>query len=118
MTQLSEHFDRIEFACKCACGHDTVDTELLMVLEHVRQYFEKPVIITSGCRCEEHNRNVGGKVDSLHLFGKAADFVVVDIHPHDVYNFLACFYTGEYGIGKGDTYTHIDIREKRSRWTY
>jgi hypothetical protein len=32
-----------------------------------------PFIINSGCRCPAHNEAVGGKSDSWHLTGEAAD---------------------------------------------
>jgi hypothetical protein len=33
---ISENFARSEFRCKCGCGLDTVDTELLRLLENIR----------------------------------------------------------------------------------
>ncbi|BEB16509.1 hypothetical protein VEE45_23520 [Escherichia coli] len=46
---LSKHFSRKEFKCKCGkCDYDTIDAELLVILEDVREHFGKPVIINSG----------------------------------------------------------------------
>jgi len=53
--KLSKHFYRDEFACQCGCGFDTVDHELVKILEDVRKTFNAPVHISSGCRCEKHN---------------------------------------------------------------
>ena len=36
MSQLSAHFNREEFECTCHCGMDTVDAELIDVLEDIR----------------------------------------------------------------------------------
>lgn len=43
------------------------------ILEPLREAWGKPVIITSGYRCEELNAKVGGVANSAHLEGLAAD---------------------------------------------
>lgn len=46
--------------------------------------------VTSGYRCEELNKIVGGVKTSLHMQGRAADFVVSDNKiKHDLYESLA-----------------------------
>ena len=44
------------------------------VLDPLREAMGFPVIITSGYRCAELNRDVGGSPTSQHLLGLAADF--------------------------------------------
>jgi len=78
MGDLSKHFSRHEFACKCGCGRDTIDTETLKLCEIVREFVGQPVTVTSGHRCEAHNRRVGGGTRSQHLYGRAADLTVTD----------------------------------------
>ena len=46
------------------------------VLQLLRDYLEKPVVISSGYRSEEVNRMVGGVKGSQHLKGEAADIHV------------------------------------------
>ena len=46
------------------------------VLEPLRQYYGKPIRITSGFRCPELNEAVGGVGNSQHQFGEAADLSV------------------------------------------
>ena len=58
--RISKHFKREEFACKCGCGQDTVDHSLIEILERVREFFGKPITITSGNRCTTHNKKIGG----------------------------------------------------------
>ncbi|EKB8274063.1 DUF882 domain-containing protein [Salmonella enterica] len=113
---ISKYFKRSEFACKCGCGQDTVDAELLAILEDVREHFGKPVIINSANRCPTHNKRVGGASKSVHLTGKAADIVVKGIAPDIVHAYLTAKYSGKYGIGKYKTFTHVDSRSKESRW--
>ena len=42
-------------------------------LDEIREKYGKPIIITSGYRCKELNKKVGGKSNSFHLKGLAAD---------------------------------------------
>lgn len=113
---LNKYFKRREFACKCGCGTSTVDAELLTVITDVREHFGKPVVITSGHRCEKHNRNVGGAKASVHLTGKAADIKVSGVSPSAVHAYLCDKYPSKYGIGKYNAFTHIDVRDGKSRW--
>ncbi len=73
MGDLTEHFSRSEFACKCGCGRADVDPRLVSRLEALRRALGRPLIITSGVRCESHNAAVGGRPTSAHLKGTAAD---------------------------------------------
>ena len=47
--------------------------ELLVVLDDLREFYGKPIKITSGFRCTELNRLVGGSPTSAHVIGYAAD---------------------------------------------
>lgn len=67
------HFKAWEFACKCGCGENHMDAVFLEMLDKAREYAGTPFIITSGYRCEKYNAHVGGKADSAHLTGHAAD---------------------------------------------
>ena len=73
----SAHFLMDEYACDCAGYCDgwpaEMDPELLERVEALRCCFDRPVIITSGVRCEERNAEVGGIESSWHLSGHAAD---------------------------------------------
>jgi len=73
--QLTTNFNLQEFACK-HCGVVKLDAGLVKKLQELRDSIGKPITITSGYRCEFHNRNVGGVENSQHLLGKAADLVV------------------------------------------
>lgn len=110
------HFTRQEFACKCGCGQDTVDYELVGVLDRLRKYFNSPVTINSGNRCREYNTKIGGKKNSQHLLSRAADIVVSGIEPSFVVEYLESRYPDQYGIGSYDTFTHVDTRGWRARW--
>lgn len=119
MGDLSRHFSRVEFKCACgACDCDTVDSDLLTVLEFVREHFKKRVTVTSGHRCLSHNKSIGGSPRSQHLKGRAADIIVDDVDPSSVYEFLdSSSYRNDISIGKYETFTHIDTRtDSPKRW--
>lgn len=110
------NFRRTEFACGCGCGFAAMDYELLAILEDVRAHFSKPVRITSACRCPDHNKAVGGEEKSQHLFGMAADFVVIGASPAKVHQYLVGKYPDQYGIGLYKTWVHLDVRQVKARW--
>ena len=121
MGDISQHFSRYEFQCKCGeCGRDAVDAELLKILEFVRQYFGQPIRITSANRCEKHNKAIMGSQKSQHLLSKAVDLKVKMVEPILVYNLLNETFPTQYGIGYYDetkgNFTHFDVRQKKARW--
>jgi len=115
--KVSEHFDREEFACPCNCGFAVVDAELLAVLEDLREVYATPIKINSGCRCEKHNKAVGGEDGSKHMQGIAADIVVSGVSPAKVFQYLTGKYPGKYGIGHYPAgWVHVDVRPTQARW--
>lgn len=80
------HFLMDEYACDCAGYCDgwpaAMDQELLEKIEALRRYFDQPIIITSGVRCERRNAEVGGIAASWHLSGHAADLYCPGV-PYD-----------------------------------
>jgi len=115
----SHNFERREFACRCKCGFNTADAELLAVLNDLRTWIDKPIAVPSGCRCKAWNKKVGGSENSQHLYGKAADIVVEDTPAVDVVAYLNALYSDTYGIGLYSAWprlTHIDVRPERVRW--
>lgn len=112
--KLSNNFDRIEFSCKCGCGFDTVDVLLLQAAENARKYVG-PFTPNSACRCVKYNKLVGGVSTSQHLFGKAID--IPTKNPEGLYNFLDELYPNNYGLGLYNSFVHIDVRDKKARWS-
>ena len=112
------NFRRIEFACRCGCGFDTVDAELLYVLKMAREYFGRPVEITSGNRCQRHNAVVGGSPNSMHLESKAADIKIAGVTPDATAAYFIEQYPEKYGIGKYNSWVHIDVRPEQARWGF
>jgi uncharacterized protein YcbK (DUF882 family) len=116
--RLNKYFTRKEFECKCGCGMDTVDAELLEVLTDLREHYGQPVYIISGNRCETYNKKIGGARKSQHLHSKAADIFVKDVLPTAVYEYLNRKYPDTYGLGMSTKFTHVDVRSPKARWHY
>lgn len=116
MNQLSPHFTRQEFTCRCGCGFDTVDSQTLNLLGTVRSHFNAPVTVTSGCRCDAYNARVGGAKHSQHRLGRAADIQVKGIEPDAVAAWVEANHP-HASVGRYATFTHIDTRtDGPARW--
>lgn len=115
--RVSAHFKIKEFAQKDnRCDKILIDSELVEVLEDVREHFNAPVIITSGYRTPEYNAKVGGVKNSQHTKGTAADIQVKGFPANKVQKYLKNKYRNKYGIGSYRTFTHIDTRKEKARW--
>ena len=53
------------------------------VLDPLRKAYGKPIVVTSGYRCAELNKLVGGAAKSQHVYGQAADIRSVSDSPRD-----------------------------------
>lgn len=82
-----KHFKKSEFTCKCGCGLNNIDLTLVKVLDQIRDDFNSPLIITSGCRCKSWNAKKGGVQGSRHVLGKAADFYVKGVPVSTMLNY-------------------------------
>ena len=68
------NFKKEEFKCPCCGGYGVgIASSLVDNLQKLRDKYGN-TIITSGYRCPNWNRKVGGASNSAHLKGQAADF--------------------------------------------
>ena len=122
--KLSEHFNVREFRCRDGSDPIFVDTELVDILENIRNHFGKPVAITSAFRTAAHNATVAKAAKySQHLYGKAADIQVQGISVETVYAYADKLFgerggVGIYppGLGRANGWVHVDVRKDKSRW--
>lgn len=114
------YFKAEEFRCKCGCGKTDMDPTVIARLDELRGMFGKAVVITSGYRCPDHNARVGGKQNSAHLFGKAADIAV--FNSSDRFRLLQlAFACGFRRIGVASGFLHYDLDAEQPQnvcWTY
>lgn len=121
--RISDHFSVFEFDCPCNnCKETLVYPELVEKLEALRQKVGQPILVTSGFRCENHQRELEAlgyetSPKSQHLLGMAADISVLDwsgkaIEPlAEAVDFRA--------VGVAPTWIHVDLRsDKVRRWNY
>ena len=83
-----KHFKKSEFTCKCGCGLNNIQLEVVKIADEVRDHFGNPAIVTSGTRCSKHNLEVGGVANSRHLKGKAIDIYVQNVSWYDLLEYL------------------------------
>lgn len=114
------YFRSEEFLCKCGCGRVIIEDKLVVLLDALRDYIQKPVIITSAYRCPYHNRRVGGVPNSPHVHGLAIDIACTNSEDRfHIIKFLIGNGIGRIGIAKN--YIHFDIDEEKPHpriWHY
>lgn len=113
---MKNYFTDSELKCKC-CGDCLIDQDFLDRLNHARYGAGFPFNVTSGYRCEKHNRDVGS-TSINHVSGKAADIQCVDARKR--YEMVrAMIEAGMLGIGIGKFFVHCDTnRTTPCIWTY
>lgn len=125
---MTKNFKINEFECNCGKCKLTADVKNNIIkladqLQILRDKVKKPIKINSGYRCQDYNDNViKGAKHSQHKLGKAADIVIDGLPADDVYNLICQMVeSGELkfgGIGKYNTFTHVDIRDYAARWDF
>jgi zinc D-Ala-D-Ala carboxypeptidase len=112
-----KYFKIDEVACRCGCGKTPTD-DFMKKLEQLREKFGRPMRVTSGARCLDHNSRVRGSEKSKHLDGIAADIDARGQDASDLFDLAKEF--GFWGRGIAKTFIHLDTRpyEERTVWQY
>lgn len=125
--QLSKNFKSTEFDCngKGCCTVTPIHTDLVKILQQVRDHFGVSVNLNCGYRCPVHNAKVkGASKNSKHMDGLAADIAVKGVHPMRVARFIETLpeFRGRIGCytwdDKGNGFVHVDVRGTNSRAVY
>lgn len=88
--------------------------KLVVILQLLRDYYNKPLTITSGYRTKAHNDAVGGSSNSQHLYGKAADFLIGGVSVATINSYIKANWQllGVHGLETSvNSHVHIDIRD-------
>lgn len=117
-TQLSPHFNAREFRCQCGQSHETlIASELVDKLEALYTALNcSKIIVTSGYRCPEHDKAVGGTSSGQHTKGTAADVYCYRQDGQPISSKTVCCkaqdlgFTGIANITSSYQYTHLDVR--------
>lgn len=67
---------------------DALKELCINVLQPIRSYFDKPVIISSGFRSCELCIAIGSSIHSQHSKGEAADFEIVGVDNKDLFDYI------------------------------
>ena len=122
-TQLSLHFNVREFRCSCGKSHETLlASELVDKLEALYTALNcSKIIVTSGYRCPDHDKAVGGTSSGQHTKGTAADVCCYGQDGQPISSKTVCCKAQDLGFGgianitAAYQYTHLDVR-KGYRW--
>ena len=117
--KLAPNFMDSEFKCRC-CGklpEKGMKTLLIVLLQRLRDRVDKPLTVTSGYRCQKHNKVVGGATNSQHVLGTAADIRVPSGLTVPQLAQIAAE-VGFDGIGRyiRQGFVHVDVRGQKARW--
>ena len=94
-------------------------TKIATALQVIRDYYGKPLIITSGFRPTAWELKRGRKGGSQHTTGLAVDFYVVGVPLAEVYAFInATFKKGGRAINPKANFIHLDLRADYATWSY
>ena len=103
-------YTREDFTCKCGCGLNAMDYDLLRVLDLIATHLGKPEIHCVW-RCEKHNAEIGGAKRSYHKRGIAVDFHIDNTDTGIAYKWLCNVFEWKYGIIVYDWGIHLDLRD-------
>jgi len=115
---VTKHFMYSDFICPC-CDRLKIVPGLyrhMELLEQMRRELGFPIVVTSGYRCEMHNRDVGGAPRSWHLIF-ATDIAPEDGDPGKLTAMYDRARDLEFGgIGRYERFIHLDLRPKPVEW--
>lgn len=120
------NFSIDEFKCK-HCGEHVLDDEFMDKLQALRVEYGKPMKVTSGYRCPEHNSTVSSTgYSGPHTTGRAVDIACAGLDAYNlVYTAIKHGFTGIGIAQKGpheSRFIHLDtLMEDHARpwlWTY
>ena len=128
MGDLSKNFSRLEVQCPCGCGANLINPFLIEKLQKVRNIIGRPIIITSGVRCEFYNASIKASMNSSHIPDDHGIGNVVDIactNSKDRYELveLAQKFFKRIGISGGSYrgFVHLDVDRSKVQevmWLY
>lgn len=116
-----QHFKPEEFDSPDRSGSGLLmDEHFVSLLDQIRSKVKFALVITSGYRTQAHNREVGGKSESAHCTGHAADIACLTSRQRYAV-VKAALELGITRIGIGDTFVHLDVDHELPAnciWTY
>lgn len=106
-----KYFKKHEFECNCGCGQCNVNPQLVYALDLARSKSSVKFVISSGARCERHNKKEGGVPGSSHISSDTNVCHAADIEyktPGDGAIILKALTPYFDRIGVGPDFIHVD----------
>lgn len=127
MTQLTRNFTLDEFTRSNTAKQNNINNTIpqeyydnmysvVNLLQIIRDNWNAPLIISSGYRCPELNKKVGGASNSDHVYGAAVDFHTVSNtreDNHKLWNMITCMHK----LGKLPQFRQL-INEYNDKWIH
>lgn len=112
---VTENFKFSDFRCRC---HKCIDNQespitkmkTIAALQRARDRFGKPIIVTRGVSCKEHNAEIGGAPDSRHLPEHADAFDVLVTDSREAWLLVAAFMAESLTVRVYEDHIHCDDR--------
>lgn len=128
MGDLSKNFSKLEIMCPCNCGANRISPLLIEKLQKVRNIIGRPIIITSGVRCEFYNTSINASMNSSHIpdgfgIGNAVDIACPNSqHRYELVEVAQKFFN-RIGISGGSYggFVHLDVDKEKVQevmWLY
>lgn len=118
MSNIAPHILDSEYRCSCCGllppGFDIDDSKfqcLFTTFWLIRTAWGKPLVISSGYRCKQHNQAIGGSHLSVHMFGLALDIDCAPDEVEELFNIIESV-NPDLRIGKytiGGSFVHMDV---------
>ena len=128
MGDLSKNFSKLEIMCPCSCGADKISPVLIEKLQKVRNIIGRPIVITSGVRCEFYNTSIKASMNSSHIpdsygMGNAVDIACTNSKDRYELVELSQKFFNRIGISGGSYggFVHLDVDRSKVQevlWTY
>lgn len=137
MTYLTKNFSLEEFEKSSTADKWKINNKipekymdnvkrLSQILQQIRDNWGDSIIISSGYRCPELNKKVGGASNSDHLYGAAADIHTKSdgkLDNHKLWNSILCLNKlGKLGQFRqlineyNDDWIHISVNNDYNKW--
>ena len=98
---------------------DALDNMLELIvycLQPIRNLIKKPMIITSGYRCEKLNELIDGSEKSQHMRGQAADFKISGMKPKEIVEIIKNSpIPFDQLINEYDSWVHVSYSKGKNR---
>lgn len=121
------NFTPKEFACK-HCGAEGIRSELMEIVQGIRNEIKQPIFISSGFRCVKHPVEQEKDKPGEHTFGMAVDIICHGVRALEIIKLAQSYDVKRIGVHqKGNAngrFVHIGIADRynlafpAALWTY